>query len=91
MILVDTVLCVKIHRKLQRRGNYNLEVRLVSDEGKKKTSTQQVRSNDVSEERDLARRTTPKESRSSVGDRGPGHLTPSLPVPALRHKLPKDN
>lgn len=38
MILVDTVLCVKIHKTLQRRKNYNVEVRLVSDEGKKETS-----------------------------------------------------
>nr|XP_048283879.1 high affinity immunoglobulin gamma Fc receptor I [Myodes glareolus] len=38
MILVDTVLCVKIHKTLQRRKKYNVEVRLVSDEGKKETS-----------------------------------------------------
>ncbi|XP_038167400.1 high affinity immunoglobulin gamma Fc receptor I [Arvicola amphibius] len=31
MLLVDTVLCVKIHKKLQRRKNYNVEVRFVSD------------------------------------------------------------
>nr|WGH58580.1 Fc receptor IgG high affinity I [Peromyscus boylii] len=37
ILLVDTVLCVKIHKKLQRKKNYNLEV--LSDEGKKETSS----------------------------------------------------
>ncbi|ERE88451.1 high affinity immunoglobulin gamma Fc receptor I [Cricetulus griseus] len=39
IFLVDTVLCVKIHKKLQRKKNYNLEVLLVSDQGKKETSS----------------------------------------------------
>lgn len=49
MFLVNTVLYVKIHR-LQREKKYNLEVPLVSEKGKKATSFQQVRSDDVYEE-----------------------------------------
>ncbi|XP_051055083.1 high affinity immunoglobulin gamma Fc receptor I isoform X2 [Phodopus roborovskii] len=39
IFLVDTILCVKIHKKFQRKKNYNLEVLLVSDQGKKDTSS----------------------------------------------------
>ncbi|XP_012979241.1 high affinity immunoglobulin gamma Fc receptor I [Mesocricetus auratus] len=39
IFLVDTVLCAKIRKKLQRKKNYNLEVLLVSDQGKKETSS----------------------------------------------------
>nr|WJN25140.1 high-affinity immunoglobulin gamma Fc receptor I precursor [Peromyscus californicus insignis] len=72
ILLVDTVLCVKIHKKLQRKKNYNLEV--LSNQGKKETSSQQVRSDDVSEEeRDFARQTTAKEPPcSSVSGCRPG-------------------
>ncbi|OBS74356.1 hypothetical protein A6R68_15097, partial [Neotoma lepida] len=78
ILLVDTVLCAKICKKLQRKKNYNLEVRSV--QGKKETSSQQVRSDDVSEEeRDIARQTTAKELHSSVSDYRPGQPD-SLPL-----------
>lgn len=76
MFLVSTVLCVKIHKKLQRMKKYNLKVPLIFDQQKKATSFQQVRSNDRYEEvRASVRQTTPKgvskEPHSSVGGCGP--------------------
>ena len=60
---------------------YNLEVPLVSEQGKKANSFQQVRSDGVYEEvTATASQTTPKEApdgpRSSVGDCGPKQPEP---------------
>ncbi|XP_036046442.1 high affinity immunoglobulin gamma Fc receptor I isoform X2 [Onychomys torridus] len=89
ILLVDTALCVKIHKKLQKKKkNYNLEV--LSDQGKKETSSQQVRSDDVSkEERDIARQTIAKVLSSSVSDWRPGQPDTLLSVAARGHKLPQ--
>ncbi|XP_052035660.1 high affinity immunoglobulin gamma Fc receptor I [Apodemus sylvaticus] len=60
MFLVNTVLYVKIHR-LQRKDN--LEVPLASEQGKKETSFQQARSDDVYEEvAATTSQATPKEA-----------------------------
>jgi hypothetical protein len=83
MFSLNTVLYVKIHR-LQREKKYNLEVPLVSEQGKKANSFQQVRSDGVYEEvTATASQTTPKEApdgpRSSVGDCGPEQPEPLPP------------
>ncbi|XP_055459798.1 high affinity immunoglobulin gamma Fc receptor I-like [Psammomys obesus] len=63
MFLVNTVLYVKIRKKLQGKKRCSLKVPLVSDQGKKVTFFQQVGGDDVSEEvRANVKWTTPKEA-----------------------------
>lgn len=83
MFLVNTVLYVKIHR-LQRKKKYNLEVPLVSEEGKKATSFQRVRSDGVYEEvTATASQATPQKAPDgplcSVGGCGPEQPEPLSP------------
>lgn len=63
MFLVNTVLYVKIHKKLQGKKKCSLKVPLVSDQGKKETFFPQVGGDDISEEvRANVKWTTPKEA-----------------------------